>query len=194
MKLHSTSKHKKTKWLAIVILVALLGASSFLLYRTLQDRDSAPESESVIDSGGGTTNLAPATDEDKERVERHKQQLSENSENPQQDEGDTPDTTEPKQAVTPIIGYIQQASNGDVEANGYVPGIVETEGTCKLILQKAGTTTSEAKRAIPDAQSTVCGRIAISRSQLDAGEWRAVIQYSSPRHEGNSEAMVISIK
>lgn len=174
------------KLLLLLLLLTVLVIGSVFFYKSRNDKRVTDETNPP---GTEKIDLSPPTEVDKQEAERNKQRLIED----EQAESTEPTPGIEKQKVTPIIGFLQQASNGNVEANGYITEAIESDGTCTLTLEKNGEKTSKDKQAMPDAQSTICGLIVIERSQLSAGEWKATISYSSTKHQGVSEERSIQV-
>ncbi len=119
-----------------------------------------------------------------------KQTEAENQSN--QTEPTAPDT---KKNVSPIITYWGQESPGtDFEANGRVAGVIESDGTCTLTLTKGGKSVSTKRTALANAQDTTCGLMTIKFSSLTAGDWKAVLSYSSSKSQGSSSAIVVKVE
>jgi hypothetical protein len=80
-----------------------------------------------------------------------------------------------------------------VLVGGYVPGVVESGGTCTLTLTKGAATVSADTQATADAASTACGAVVVPGDRLTAGTWKAVLSYSSPMHAGASGAVAVEV-
>lgn len=106
----------------------------------------------------------------------------------------TSSNTGTKKSVSPVMTVSQSSAGANVKANGYVPGIVEQGGKCTLTLTKGSDTVNQSGNAFNDAQSTNCGLLEISRTQLTSGTWQAVLSYSSSKSAGNSSPANIEVK
>jgi hypothetical protein len=164
-----------------ILLVAALSIGGFMAYRTSNRASSTDTSDGI--------NLAPPTEDDIKEAERHKQRLIDEEQKPGR--SDPPEGQ--KRTVNPVIGFIQQSDNKNVESNGYITEAIEDDGTCTLTLEKNGQKVSVSKKAMPDAQSTVCGLMTIERSRLSPGEWTATLNYSSSKNQGASKAVKIRV-
>lgn len=186
----NTPSNKKKYILIALAALLLVAAVAFYLARSRDNTNdelataTEAEYEEKID-------LSPPTEEEKQAVEDNKQRLIEESN--QQTDPTPPASDSGKQKAVPVIGFLQQGSSGNIEANGYIAEAIESDGTCTLTLEKDGATASQSKQAMPDAQSTICGLISIERSQLSPGEWKATLSYSSAKYQGESEPRIIQV-
>lgn len=173
--------------LSVILVLLLSGLTYAYKNNFFFFKDSSPT------TAKDSINLEPPTEEDKKEAESNKQRLIE--EDRQQDNvtSEPEPSSDNKQKVTPIIGFVEQSDNKDIEANGYIPQVIEKNGTCILTLEKQGQKVTESKRALPDAQGTVCGLLSIERSRLSTGEWRATITYSSDKYEGVSKEEMVKV-
>jgi hypothetical protein len=73
-----------------------------------------------------------------------------------------------------------------VEVSGYVAGVVENGGTCRVTLSRDGETVSAEHEGLADATTTACGAIEVGDEDMTSGWWRAVLSYESPTSTGAS--------
>lgn len=180
---HRTARRRKSTAIIMVVLFIIVLGSVYYFFIAPR-MNNAAESNDII-------NLDPPTDAELRETEQYKDNLA----NKTEDNSKTVDeSSEGLQSVTPIIGYLQVAENGDIESNGYISGIVETDGTCTLTLEKDGVRITESRQAMIDAQSTICGHMVISRGKLSEGSWKAYITYVSSARKGSSEERKIEVK
>lgn len=85
------------------------------------------------------------------------------------------------------------ADTGAVEAGGYIPGVIESDGTCTLTLTLGDRTATTSLAAQPDATTTSCGNLSIAGTRVSTGTWRAVLSYRSPEHAGASEPVEVRV-
>lgn len=182
------SQNKKSfksnrRLLIIVALVLLLfsGAAAYYLF----NRKSVGSNDEIATE---KINLSPPSEAEIEETEQHKQNLAQKD-----SEAETNPTNDNTQDITPFFGFLLQNDNKNVEANGYLSGVIEDGGACTLTLQKDGVKVSETRKAKADAQSTICGLITISREKLSSGEWKATLSYSSSEYQGSSEERKIQV-
>jgi len=96
--------------------------------------------------------------------------------------------------VTPVIGYAEwDAAGNRVVAAGFVPGVVESGGTCTLTLENAGTTVEVTSTAEADATTTNCGALAVPRGKLVAGTWQVTLGYDSAGSHGTSQPATVEV-
>ena len=89
------------------------------------------------------------------------------------------------------IGW--NAAAGAVEAAGFLPGVVESDGTCILTLTESGSSITASVAGTADASSTSCGGLAIPRASVLPGTWSAVLTYESAASRGTSETTQVEI-
>ncbi len=103
-------------------------------------------------------------------------------------------TTSPERkrvhVVTTFAGW--NATSGAVEVGGYA-AIVEPVGVCALRLTLGTKVVTQNHPATADATTVACGGFAVRRSELAAGEWQAVLAYSSSTSAGESAAVMVRV-
>jgi hypothetical protein len=89
--------------------------------------------------------------------------------------------------VTPVITQAGWAASGAaVEVSGFVAGVVEDGGTCRVTLTREGQTVTGERAALADATTTACGAFELGSADMDAGWWQAVLSYESATSSGSS--------
>lgn len=96
--------------------------------------------------------------------------------------------------TVPIVVTIHGSVAGGAEAAGYVEGVVESGGTCALVLTQGGLVVTEEVEAIPDATATSCGLIQIPGERLARGTWEAVLTYRSEHSTGSSSPFDVEVR
>lgn len=89
------------------------------------------------------------------------------------------------------IGWDKAA--GAVEAAGFVPGVVESHGTCVLTLTSGGSSITASVAGTADASSTSCGGLTVPGASVSPGTWGAVLTYESSASRATSEATQVVI-
>lgn len=180
-KIKNSKKSNLLKWLGLTALAVLVIAFS-LYYFYFKDRNSSQFSEDGI-------NYSPATKEDRSYNDQIKEDLGGESENNQ-----GADTE--KALVEPVItAWGQPDGPGTAfKINGYIPGILESDGQCEINLTAENGQASASKPALVNAQSTSCGQLIIPYSQLQPGIWQVALSYDSPTSSGKSKTQEIEIK
>lgn len=169
-------KNKKNKK-KILIIVAVAGllllAGGFAVYKATR-----PE-KTEVPLGG--VNYDPPTDAEKQETEEFKKN--------QQDEANNQSSNPAsgRQAGV-VITYLTPD-----EARGYATGVVEDGGTCTLTLTKGSAKVSFTSSGIGDVNKTTCGVLAFDRSKLSAGDWTAVLSYSSGTISGSSTSQTLKV-
>lgn len=170
---------------ALAVLLIVISAAGLYWHK---GRSAAPSS--FID-------YSPATKEDLTYNDAIKSKLGE------QETGTAPQTTDPgtssgtTSSVAPVITAYGQPGGAGTEfrLNGFIPNIIESNGTCTLTLTMDSKTASASKAALQNAQNTSCGQLVIPYTELNSpGTWAAILSYSSPTSSGSSAAMKITIK
>jgi hypothetical protein len=166
-----------------IVLVVLLG--TFLLVRSHHHpaATSSPTTKTLAD--GSTVNLAPPTDEDKQAVDQHKDDLGNQQNTPPTPSG---------QNVTPVITVSGQSSDGGpVEVRGFIPGIFEDGGTCTANFTLNAASVVKTSNAVKDATVTRCTNFSIARSEFSPGTWTLTLEYTSAAHQGSSETTKVEV-
>lgn len=179
-------KIKKQNRTSLTVALTLLVISTILAIWFFLYANNPSRTDKDID-------YSPATKDDKEFNDSIKESLPEKKE-AQGSKNDAPDVT--KTSVTPVISaWGQPGGPGtDLRVNGYVPGIIESDGTCTLRLTKDGEIATLAKASLQNAQNTSCGQLIIPYAQLSAGTWQAVLSYTSSSSEGSSTKTQIEVR
>jgi hypothetical protein len=81
----------------------------------------------------------------------------------------------------------------EVQAGGYVRGVLEREGECTLTLTRDGQQVQASTTAEPDAKTMACGLLSIPRDQLTSGTWTAVLSYASETTSGESATSEVDV-
>lgn len=81
-------------------------------------------------------------------------------------------------------------ASGQVQAGGYVAGVVESGGTCTLTLRSGDEVVTGTAAAEPDATTTVC---VVGVDGLGEGTWTAVLGYRSAASAGSSREREIEV-
>ncbi len=145
--------------------------------------------------GTDDINYDPPTEQEVQETEQNKEEVIKQTEAENQSNQTEPTAPDTKKNVSPIITYWGQESPGtDFEANGRVAGVIESDGTCTLTLTKGGKSVSTKRTALANAQDTTCGLMTIKFSSLTAGDWKAVLSYSSSKSQGSSSAIVVKVE
>lgn len=95
-------------------------------------------------------------------------------------------------AVSPVITYAD-VSGGVLEAAGFVPSVIEDGGTCTLVATGPAGSREASVSGTANAQNTSCGRMTIPEDQLTPGSWSVTLRYASPRAEGTSAPVTVTV-
>jgi hypothetical protein len=79
------------------------------------------------------------------------------------------------------------AEDGGLEVDGFISGVVEDGGVCRVSATRAGTTLTADGQGLGDASTTSCGAVLLRNPRLTEGEWSVVLSYTSPTSTGKSE-------
>ena len=94
------------------------------------------------------------------------------------------------QVVTTFAGW--NATSRAVEVGGYAT-VVERAGTCTLRLSHGDQVVTRKQTASADATTVACGAFSVPGSALTAGEWQAVLAYTSSTSTGKSTAVTVKV-
>lgn len=103
--------------------------------------------------------------------------------------------TDPPAARGEIAVVVTYADwvDGGVEVDGYVAGVVEDGGTCRLTLTRGDDVQTVEGVAASDASTTTCGSLIVAGGGLTAGDWSAVLTYDSTSSSGSSAPSVVAV-
>jgi hypothetical protein len=92
--------------------------------------------------------------------------------------------------VTTFAGW--NATSRAIEVGGYAT-VVEPVGTCTLRLTHSDQVVTRKLTATADATTVACGGLSVPGGDLTAGEWHAVLAYSSSRSAGEAAAVTVKV-
>lgn len=100
----------------------------------------------------------------------------------------------PGRTVDVTLGYADWDSAGEqVEAAGFVAGVVQSGGICTLTLARAGASVPVRNTAEADATTTNCGAFHVPGARLAPGQWQVTLTYQSATAHGTSAAMTVTV-
>jgi len=85
------------------------------------------------------------------------------------------------------------AGTGEVEVAGFVSGVIEDGGTCRLTAERNGATASAESPGMANASTTSCGSLLLSGDELGAGTWSVVLSYESATSAGSSSSTTVEV-
>lgn len=183
-------KNKRTKTILGTGLILVLITVGIIVFFVRKSSETNKDIDPVE-----TINYTEATDQEKEETAQNKEKVI--AETEAQNNQTKPSTNQSSEIkpVTPVIGYIGQAKVGaEVQANGYVPSIIEKDGMCTLTLTKGSAVVSDTRVALDNVQDTSCGLLVIPKSKLSNGAWVATLGYKSAKYSGTSEKITVDVK
>ncbi len=136
-------------------------------------------------------NLAPPTNEDRQRVEDNKKRIIE-----QQDlsKSQQVNTSGSKKSIKPTITYAQQYGQS-VEIGAYVSGIFEDGGKCTATFKLGSSAFSKSVTANKNVSSVDCPVMSANASDFNPkGSWLVEVSYDSPTAFGVSEKRQVEVK
>ena len=96
--------------------------------------------------------------------------------------------------VTVVITQAGWGTSGNAaEVSGFVSGVIEDGGTCRVAMTHDGETVTAEREALADATTTACGAIEIGDLEMASGWWDAVLSYESPTSSGQSEPVAVLV-
>jgi hypothetical protein len=159
-----------------LVLIGILEKTGRINLYSSKPTTVAPTSTATSDD---SINFNPPTEEDKQNNEEHKETLKDvPAPSPQS-------STSTKKTVKPII---VSASNGTLK--GFVPEILENDGTCTALFTKDGQTKERTSTGFADVNKTTCRSITYSTSEIGTG-WSVTLRYQSIAAEGVSDAFTL---
>jgi hypothetical protein len=105
-------------------------------------------------------------------------------------DGAAPGRPRPVTVTTTYAGVLTGGSA--VEVGGFID-VVESDGTCTLVLRRGATTRQVSAAATPDPTGTSCGGLAVELSELTSGTWSGVLGYRSSRSVGTAPAVDVEV-
>lgn len=96
--------------------------------------------------------------------------------------------------VDPMITHAGwEDASASVEVNGFVAGVVELDGTCRLTLTRGSDVVVAENPAEADASTMGCGLLQVAGADLLAGTWTVVLSYESATSAGESPAVEVEV-
>lgn len=166
----------RNRTLIIVVALLLLAGGAWVLKAY-----NKPDKTDNTASDGSYINLSPATNEEKQETEAHKNELS-------QPPSSTP-TANGKKQITPIITSATQD-----QISAYVAGIFEDGGICTATLTKGSKTVTKTSEGFRNVSYTSCAPINISGSVTEKGTWNVIVSYDSATAQGTSTPTTLEVK
>jgi hypothetical protein len=115
---------------------------------------------------------------------------------PEQDEDVATDSPVPADGgnVGVVVTQAGWAASGQgVEVVGFVTGVVEDGGTCRVTLTRGDQSFSAEREGSADATTTACGSLEVGDARMDVGEWQAVLSYESDDSAGSSAPVAVLV-
>lgn len=179
-----TKKKKRLLILPLIAGILLLGGTVLAVF-IIRGDDKPKELETTNQSG---INFGPPTEEDKQEVDRNKEEISSENNAP------PPSTQDGRAVRNPIITYAQEF-DGNIEVTGYVPGVIEENGMCKVEFTNGNTRFSRESKGFADVNRTSCTPFTVPVNEfVPKGKWRITLSYSSSSSIGTSQALEIEVK
>src|SRR5665811_1961959 len=85
-----------------------------------------------------------------------------------------------------------QSSTASVVVGGYA-AVVESGGSCTLVLTRNNVVVTAKSDASPDPSTTSCGALEVAGTALTAGQWTGTLRYESPITTGESTPITIEV-
>lgn len=163
-----------------LFLLFILNNRNYLNLRKSNDTNTTTQGSTASE----TINYEPPTEQERQEANIRKEQII-------QEQVQNNSSTK---FVTPIITDAGKYDSS-VEVSGFMPGIIESDGTCVVTFKKGLLSVNKTVKAIPDASSTHCTNVIVSVSEFtEKGIWDVTISYSSSKSKGSSEAKNIDIQ
>jgi len=157
--------------------IVTLAALSFFAYKMLVKPNTNQISNPGTDTSVNDINMEPATEEEKQQAEDHKDDLVK-----QQETEANPKPAGQKKQVSPSISSADQTM-----ISVFVSGVFEDGGTCTATITGPGNTIKKTSVGFANASYTSCEPIFLSRSDFSkSGTWSVSVAYSSSTADGTS--------
>jgi hypothetical protein len=177
---------KVNKKILLLILLVVLLVGGFFVYRHFS---SKPKSGSPVKTSlpaEQKVDLSPATQQDTEDVNQHKEDLSKND---QSNSSQGADLKSVSLVIVDAAQYDQQ-----VEVRAYVAGVVENGGTCTYTFTSGSSKVTKQTKAVADATTTRCPTLDVAKSEFSVGNWSVSVSYKSLTAQGTSSAKSFEVK
>ena len=176
------NKNKKTAAIVIVvILLALIAGTAYAINQGFFNKSS---------NSGPTTNLNPASEEEKKEGENTKSSSVESEDTSTES---TKNTDSPSQPSTPSTLSVQtsaSAQNGTTYQLRYLIESVLNDATCTLTLKKGSQVVTKTSKTQALAQSSTCQGFDISTSEIGAGTWEATLVVTGQNVTGSTNSTI----
>jgi hypothetical protein len=97
-------------------------------------------------------------------------------------------------SVAVVVTYSSWDDSAErIEVGGFISGVVESSGTCRLTVTREDKTAIAEAAAEPDASTMACGALTVDGSELSPGKWSAVLSYQSATSTGAAEAVTVEV-
>lgn len=163
MKLKTKIK-KQSKLIIKILVILVVVAGIVFVYRHNHQKPSGTTAG---------TNLTPATAEEKQAAEAHKDQIANQQSNP--------DQSSPATKTVPVV--ITEATKTGVK--GYVQGIFEEGGTCTATATQGSQTITKTSTGFGNVSYTQCAPINWD-NPLGSGSWTITLTYKSANGQGTA--------
>lgn len=169
---------------ASVILGAAIGIVWFTRNKPASIATTTPP-PTASNVGADGVNYNPPTEQDKTEAENNKQDLANKVDQP---------TSTPPSTANVLITFSGQYDQ-QVELGASVSNVFEDNGVCTLTLTKDTLKLVKTSAGVKDARSTICTPFSVPRAEFaQAGQWTAVVSYTSKSITGTSQPKVIEVK
>lgn len=174
-----TNKMNKVTKIGIIAAIAILVAGGIVFaYRSKNESSKTPDATPVSQQSNPNINLEPATDQEKQATEQHKNDLAQQT---------PPNTnTTPSGQKKQVSVVITSATSTSL--NAYISGVLEDSGTCTLTLTRGSQTVTKSSPGFGNVNTTNC--TPINYDTLSTGTWTATLTYTSPTAEGKSQTTI----
>jgi cytoskeletal protein RodZ len=162
----------RSRILLLLVIILLLGAGAWAAGRNNNDKKTANNPSSSSSSGqspnGASPDLNPATSQDQQYSDSHKDEIAQQQSSP----GSAQGNDSGKSAV------ITSATGSAIRA--LVSGVVEDGGTCTFVFTQGTQTITKTTQGVGNVSSTNCVLYDPAPSTyLGSGTWKVALSYTS---------------
>lgn len=181
MKINNSKNKKKIVVTTSVVLVLILAGIGYVFANNVFNTN--PQS-------GPTTNLNPATDEEKKEGDSTKSSTIESEDTSSESTKNEDSTNQPSTPSTVSVQTSASAQNGTTYQLRYLIEAVVNDATCTLTLKNGSTMVTKTSKTQALAQSSTCQGFDISTSELRPGTWEASLVVNGNNLTGSTSSTI----
>ena len=181
MRINNSSNQNKKRIIAVIaILLIALAAGLYFLLVQINAKDSKSNTST------SSTNLDPATDEQKAAGDQAKDSTA-NSSDTSSNSSKNEDQSDPTASSSTVnVQTTASSQNGTTYQLRYLIDTVASDLTCTLTITNGSKSITKTSKTQALAQSSTCQGFDISTSEISPGTWQATLVISGNKINGNT--------